>query len=117
MRPSGDALTRIASLSAALRRCLAAVRASESSWVVNAIDGDLVRLAADVDALADEIMIAALQPRTHCHCGAPIETHNRNGRRRDADVETCGSDHCRATAREEARKTIRRYGTQMESHA
>jgi hypothetical protein len=108
---SRDAITRIGELTASLRRCLAAVAPTESSWVANTAETDLARIATDVEALADDVMVAALSKALvrRCHCGAPIEARDASGRLREGEPpETCGSGHCRGVARE-AYRTIQRY--------
>lgn len=109
MTPPVGRLQRLSRATAALRHLVRAAWAEDASMAAG-IDADLSRMEAEIAALADEAMVAALTrpARTHCHCGAPLPARAVSGKRRAADAETCGSDHCRGVARE-AKKLVQRY--------
>jgi hypothetical protein len=100
-----EAISRISSLAASLRRCLTVVANSESVWTVRPLLEELASLERGIEQLANDIMVdewkralEKAQAPLFCHCGSP----------RKPGHETCDARSCVAVARE-ARKAIKRY--------
>lgn len=97
-------LHRLSAIVSLLRRCI--VTASRGDGDAQWLLADVDRMERDLESLADRLMTEAFQtskPPARCHCGSP----------RRPELQTCGSDHCRAIARE-AKKTIARYHERQE---